>query len=122
MVARGGIEPPTRGFSGGELTFRMTGQVYDVENIQGVRRKQGDARGKPRKLGTDVLVQNLVQTTRVSPREAYKHTARFTSGHTTKPGAADGREDRPTRRREISRREHEDGSDFNRARRTASAD
>ena len=72
MVARGGIEPPTRGFSGCGLTFRLTGQRYGIESIQGVPRKQGDARGKPRKLKTDVLVQNLVQTTPDSPRRTDK--------------------------------------------------
>ena len=114
MVARGGIEPPTRGFSGCELTFRLTGRVYDAENIQGVPRKQGDARGSPRKLRTSVLVQSLVQTTPVSLRKRDKH-AHFTSGHPTKPGADCGRKDRSTRCRKISRRQHKDGSGFGRA-------
>jgi len=72
MVARGGIEPPTRGFSGCGLILRLTGQVYDAEIIQGVLRKQEDVGGSPRKLGTGALVQNLVQTTLVSPRQPDK--------------------------------------------------
>jgi predicted DNA-binding transcriptional regulator AlpA len=64
-------------------TRRLTGLVYDVESIQEVRRKQEDARGKPGKLKTGAPVQNLAQTTPVSPREAYKHCVRFTSGHAT---------------------------------------
>jgi hypothetical protein len=87
---KGGIEPPTRGFSGCRLTLRLTGLIHDVDVIQGVSRKQGGACGKPRKLRTGVLVQSLVQTTPISPREAYKHAVRFTSGHASKPGASGG--------------------------------
>jgi predicted DNA-binding transcriptional regulator AlpA len=75
-MAKGGIEPPTSGFSGCKLTFRLTGRVH------------------------------------VSPREAHKHTVRFTSGHATKPGADNGRQDRSARCREISRRELTDGSEI----------
>jgi hypothetical protein len=122
VTARGGIEPPTRGFSGCGLTFRLTGQVYDVDVIQGVRRKQGDTRGRARNLRTGLLVQNLVQTTPVSPRDAYEHTVRFTSGHAMKPGAGGGETNRSTRTRGISRREHKDSSDIDQARRAAASD
>ena len=68
MVARGGIEPPTRGFSGCRLSFPVTGRVHEGEVIQGVPWKQGDLGGSPGKLGTAVLVRNLVQATPDSPR------------------------------------------------------
>ena len=57
MVARGGIEPPTRGFSGCKLSFPVTGRVHEGESIQGVPRKQGEGDGSSGKLGTGVVVQ-----------------------------------------------------------------
>jgi hypothetical protein len=122
VVARGGIEPPIRGFSDCELAFLLTGRAYDAEIIQGAPRKQGDDRGTLGRLRTALLVQNLVQTTPISPREAHKHTVRFTSGHATKPGANGGGKDRSTRTRGISRCEHQDSSYIDQARRTAAAD
>ena len=82
MVARGGIEPPTRGFSGCRFALALTGRVHEGKIIQGVPRKQADNGRSAAKLRTVALVQNLVQTTPVSPRRRMNSRSLYSESHT----------------------------------------
>ena len=73
VVARGGIEPPTRGFSDlyGLLTRRgLLFEAYVIQALSGNQGKLAEAHGRPK---TRLLVQfwsNMVQTTGLSPRHS----------------------------------------------------